>query len=256
MKKLLTLILFVSLSMNAFGWGQKGHDVIAYIAECHLTSTAAKQIDKVLDGHSPVYYANWMDDASHRPEYAYSKTWHYLNVDEGETLETMPKNPKGDVMEAVKEIYTKLKKGGLSHEEEATNLKMLIHLVGDMHQPLHLGRLSDLGGNRRPVTMFGRNTSLHKVWDTQLPESVHKWSYTEWQQQLDRVTKEQREALQAGEVRDWVLEVHEICKEVYDFTPEGARLSYDYVSKYGPTVELQFLRAGLRLARLLNEIYQ
>ena len=69
-------ILFVCLfaTMQAFGWGQKGHDVTAYIAECHLTPKAAKQIDKVLDGHSIVYYANWLDNASHTPEYAYTST--------------------------------------------------------------------------------------------------------------------------------------------------------------------------------------
>lgn len=59
---------------------------------------------------------------------------------------------------------------------------MLIHLVGDMHCPMHLGRLSDLGGNRRPVRFFNRETSLHSVWDTNLPEAVHNWSYTEWKE--------------------------------------------------------------------------
>ena len=256
MKKGLFLILSLLISINAFGWGQKGHDVIAYIAECNVSPSVLAKVEKVLDGHSPVYYANWMDDASNRPEYRYTKTWHYLNVDEGKTLETMPKNPKGDVLEAITSIVEKLKQGGLSHEEEAFNLKMLIHLVGDMHCPMHLGRLSDLGGNRRPVSFFGRNTSLHKVWDSQLPESAHKWSYTEWQQQIDRVTKVEKAAIQRGEVKDWILEVHAICTEIYEFTPEGSRLSYDYVSKYTPIVERQFLRGGLRLARLLNEIYK
>mgnify|MGYP002551487570 CR=1 FL=1 len=59
-------------------------------------------IDKVLNGHSPVYYCNWMDIASHTPEYNYTKTWHYLNIDEGQTLETMPRNPKGDVLTLIK----------------------------------------------------------------------------------------------------------------------------------------------------------
>lgn len=48
------------------------------------------KIDKALNGHSPVYYANWLDIASHTPEYAYTKTWHYRNVDEGKTIDTMP----------------------------------------------------------------------------------------------------------------------------------------------------------------------
>ena len=256
MKKLLLSVCCLLAAQQVLAWGQKGHDVTAYIAECHLTPKAAKKIDKVLGGHSPVYYANWLDNASHTPEYAYSKTWHYLNIDEGYTLDTMPKNPDGDVLEAVTTLVEQLKSGSLSPEEETLALKMLIHLVGDMHCPMHTGRLSDLGGNRRPVTMFGKPTNLHSIFDTAVPEAAHRWSYTEWQQQLDRLSKEEIAAVQAGTPRDWLLETAAICNEIYDFTPEGTKVSYDYVAKYAPVIEQQFLRGGLRLARLLNEIYR
>jgi len=256
MKKLLLLACCLLSTHSVLAWGQKGHDVTAYIAECHLTPKAARKIDKALDGHSPVYYANWLDNASHTPEYAYTSTWHYVNIDEGETLDSMPKNPKGDVLETVTMLVEELKGGNLTPEEETLKLKMLIHLVGDMHCPMHTGRLSDLGGNRRPVMMFSKPTNLHSIWDTSLPEAAHRWSYTEWQRQLDRLSKEEVAEVQAGSPRDWVLETHEICKEIYDFTPEGAKVSYDYIAKYAPVIERQFLRGGLRLARLLNEIYQ
>lgn len=256
MKKLFILFISLFLSVNAFGWGQKGHDVIAYIAECNLTPSVLAKVEKILEGHSPVYYANWMDNASHTPEYSYTKTWHYINIDEGETLESMKKNPKGDVLEAVNSIVEKLKRGALSPEEENFNLKMLIHLVGDMHCPMHAGRLIDKGGNKRPVKMFSRNTNLHSIWDTSLPESAHKWSYSEWQEQIDRLTGDEMVMIQEGTPEDWFKETHKICTEIYDFTPEGAYVSYDYIDKYAPVVELQFLRAGHRLAKLLNEIYK
>ena len=134
-------------------------------ALCTADAEAAQKIDKVLNGHSPVYYCNWMDIASHTPEYNYTKTWHYLNIDEGQTLETMPRNPKGDVLTAVTTLVAELKAGGLAPEAETEKLKMLIHLVGDMHCPMHTGRLSDIGGNQRPVLMFGRITNLHSAWD-------------------------------------------------------------------------------------------
>lgn len=94
MKNLIILLSCLLFAGSVYGWGQKGHDVTAYIAECHLTPEAAQKIDKVLNGHSPVYYCNWMDIASHTPEYNYTKTWHYLNIDEGQTLETMPPEPQ------------------------------------------------------------------------------------------------------------------------------------------------------------------
>ena len=255
MKNIFLLCCWLFAAGNAFGWGQKGHDVTAYIAECHLTPAAAARIDSVLGGHSPVYYANWLDNASHTTEYAYSRTWHYLNIDEGETLESMPRNPKGDVLTAIDSIVERLKAGWMTPEQEAVDLRMLIHLVGDLHCPMHTGRLSDLGGNKRPVLFFGRKTNLHSVWDTSLPDAAHKWSYTEWQQQLDRLDAERTACTQAGTPRDWRLETQAICQEIYDFTPEGTKISYDYIAKYAPVIERQFLRGGLRLARLLNEIY-
>ena len=256
MKRLFVLLVSVVLSVNAFGWGQKGHDVVAYIAECNLAPKAAAKIEKILGGHTPVYYANWLDNASHTKELAYTKTWHYLNIDEGKTFETMEKNKQGDVLVAVNEIYAKLKEGNLSQEEEALNLKMLIHLVGDMHCPMHLGRKSDRGGNRRQIVWFGRGNNLHKIWDTNLPEAAHKWSYSEWQRELDRLPKAEKQAIAAGTPEDWARQTHAICVEIYEAAPEGTKMSYDYVSKYTPVVEQQFLRGGLRLARLLNEIYK
>ncbi len=256
MKKLLIVIWSLLTVCGAYAWGQKGHDITAYIAENHLSPEAAEQIDKILNGHSLVYYANWLDNASHTAQYAYTKTWHYLNVDAGQTLATMPRNAKGDVLTAVTELVEKLKKGDLAPEEEFVTLRMLIHLVGDMHTPMHLGRLSDLGGNRRPVLMFGRQSDLHSVWDSAIPDAAHKWSYSEWQEQTDRLTDDEIVLIQAGEPKDWVEETHAICEKIYEDSPEGVRISYDYIEKYTPVVELQFLRGGYRLARLLNDIYQ
>lgn len=255
MKRLIAVCLGLLLAGEAFAWGQKGHDVTAYVAEKHLTKRAAQRIATVLGGYSPVYFSNWLDSASHTPEYAYTKTWHYLNVDEGETLESMPKNPDGDVLKAVTELVERLKSEALTPSEETLCLKMLIHLVGDMHCPMHAGHLSDLGGNRVPVIYFGEAMNLHSVWDTSLVESAHRWSYTEWQREIDRLSKEDAAKVASGDPADWMQETLELCSEVYASTPEGTKISYDYVSKYAPVIERQFLRGGLRLARLLNEIY-
>ncbi len=255
MKRILFTIIALCSVLTSFGWGQKGHDVVAYIAECNLSPRAYRNVVAVLDGHSPVYYANWLDGASHTPEYAYTKTWHYANVDEGNTYQTQPRNAKGDVVQAVDAIVEKLKSGELSPEEENINLRMLIHLVGDMHCPMHAGRLSDRGGNNVKVRYFGKERKLHAVWDTELVESAHRWSYTEWQREIDRVTKSQCRAIVAGTPLEWFCQTHAVAVEVYKQTPDGSRLSYDYVTLFAPVVEEQLLRGGLRLASILNEIY-
>ena len=95
------LCLALMAALNGFAWGQKGHDVVAYIAENHLTEQTAQRIAEVLGGRSLVYYANWMDNASHTNEYAYTKTWHYVNVDPEEgTYANSKKDVAGDVVTA------------------------------------------------------------------------------------------------------------------------------------------------------------
>lgn len=256
MKRLITILLGLLISSTAFGWGQKGHDVTAAIAERHLTRKAAREVQRVLNGCSPVYVSNWMDNASHTPQYAHTKTWHYFNIAPDGRIETTERLPQGDVLRAVTDLTEQLKSGSLQADEEETALRMLIHLVGDMHCPVHLGRLRDLGGNRREVRFFGRRTNLHSVWDTDLPEAGHRWSHTEWQQQIDRASKAEQQAITAGAPEEWARETHAVCTEVYDATPEGAEISYDYVARFTPVVERQLLRGGLRLAHLLNEIYR
>ncbi len=256
MKKALIIVVALLSYLPSFGWGQKGHDVVAYIAECNLTPEAYQKVVKKLGDHSLVYYANWLDNASYSDQYRYTKTWHYANVDEGYTYDTMPKNEKGDVVTAINGIIAEIKSGKLSAEQENVRLRMLIHLVGDIHCPMHAGHLSDRGGNSVMVKFFNKDTKLHSLWDTALVEAAHKWSYTEWEQQLNRYcTAEQKQKLAQGEAVDWLNESHAIATEIYKATPEKSKVSYDYIAYYAPVIEKRLLSGGLRLARILNELY-
>lgn len=255
MKKIFLFIVIASTALSCFGWGQKGHDVVAFIAEKHLQPEVLAHVEEVLGNKSLVYYSNWLDNASHTEAYAYTKTWHYKNVDADVTYETAPKNKKGDVVEAVKSIVEQLEKGGISAEKENIMLRMLIHLVGDMHQPMHLGHLSDLGGNLHKIKFFKRDNNLHSVWDGSIVDSAHKWSYSEWQSQIDRVSEVERTRLIAGDIDDWAKETYMIASKIYEATPIGSNISYDYVAEWTPVIEQQFLKGGLRLAHLLNIIY-
>ena len=243
-------------ALNAFGWGQKGHDVTAAIAERHLTPAARAAVDSLLEGRSMIYWSNWLDNASHTPEYAYSKTWHYKNVNPDERYEEAYANPAGDVVTAIKSRIEILTDTAAAVPAKAEALKMLVHLVGDMHQPLHMGRSADLGGNRIKVRYFGREQNLHSVWDSALPESAHKWSYTEWADQIDRASLREQRAAVAGSIDDWAKPTIEIANAVYEHTPAGASMSYDEVAQWTPVIERQFLAGGLRLAALLNTIFK
>lgn len=247
-------LLFVSLS--AFGWGQKGHDVTAFIAENHFTLETYNAVTDLLDGKSMVYWANWLDNASHTPEYAYSKTWHYKNIDDGVKFEEAPLHPDGDIVRAIYAQVDILQDPNASKAEKQLALKILAHVMGDLHQPMHMGHASDLGGNRWTVNYFNRDSNLHSVWDSSIPEAAHKWTYTEWNEQINRPTPAQKDLiLENGTPEKWAKETYEICKEIYKTTPQGTKISYDYVSEWTPVVEDQFLKGGLRLADILNSIY-
>lgn len=240
----------------ASAWGQKGHDVVAYIAEKHLSKRTLKRVTEVLDDNSLVYVANWMDNASHTDEYAYTKTWHYVNVDPDEgSYNNSTKTSSGDVVTAITGIVERIKSGTLTDEQERAELMMLIHLVGDMHCPMHAGMKSDRGGNGTKVKYFGKQRNLHSVWDSEIVESAHRWSYSEWQQQVDRASRKEQKRIAQGCPNDWIEETVLLVRDIYARSSTGENLSYDYVAHYAPVVEQQLLKGGIRLAKILEELY-
>ena len=257
MKKILTSVALSSLlAVNAFGWGQKGHDTVAYIAEQHLTPATEAVIDSLLDGYSLVYWANWLDNASHTEDYEYTITWHYKNIDKGKTFENAPKIKEGNIVDALYDQIEILNDTAAGKDDKVLALKMVVHFLGDIHQPLHMGRATDRGGNYHNVRFFKNGTNLHSVWDSKLLESAHAWSHTEWQREIDRLKPEgMNEIIMGGSPDIWGKESYEICSEIYETTPETTNLEYDYIAKWTPTIEMQLLKGGLRLADVLNSVF-
>ena len=255
MKRIILNLAMAAITLSAMAWGQKGHDVTAYIAEQHLTPTTKAAVEKLFDGKSIVYWANWLDNASHTREYAYTSTWHYKNIDSDVRYEEAPANPAGDAVTAIKAQIETLTDPGTTDQQKSLALKILVHVTGDIHQPMHLGHTTDLGGNRITVKYFGRDNKLHSIWDTNIVESARKWSYTEWQQQIDRANEAMQAAIISGSIDDWAKETAQIATQVYEEMPVGASVSYNEVARWTPVIEDQFLRGGLRLAHLLNKIF-
>ena len=216
----LTIAVMALTALPAFPWGQKGHDTVAFIAENHLTPVAREKAGNLIGGKSIVYHSNWLDNASHTPEYAFTKTWHYKMW--------TPTRPSAAPVRSRKAMWSgpSTNRPKYSAILEATDsakslaLKIVVHLVGDIHQPMHLGRRSDLGGNRGKCQVFQNQANLHSVWDSRILESGHKWSYTEWQQQIDRATPEETaEILSLNNADKWGEETYCIAKKIYETTP-------------------------------------
>jgi len=131
---------------------------------------------------------------------------------------------------------------------------MLVHLIGDLHQPMHVGRLEDKGGNDIQLQWFGRGTNLHKLWDANMIDD-YGMGYTELADNLPRLSKEEIRAVQKGDVHDWVEESHDLANVLYASVETGEKLGYAYGYKYWNLVEQQLQRGGLRLAKVLNELF-
>lgn len=105
------------------------------------------------------------------------------------------------------------------------------------------------------IHYFGKEKNLHGIWDTDVLEGGHKWSYEEWATEIDRLNRRQIKEICKGSVDDWARETFAIATEVYSSTPQGSKLSYDYQARWTPVIEQQLLRGGLRLAHLLNSVF-
>jgi hypothetical protein len=244
-----------SSSDDAVFWGKNGHRVTGKIAEKHLTRKAKKSIDKILKGKSLAFVSTYADEIKSDRKYSKYYPWHYVNMNLDQTYEQAEKNPEGDLVTGIDTCIAILKDKNSTDEEQNFHLKMLVHFMGDLHQPMHIGQKEDKGGNSIQVEWFGSGTNLHSVWDSKM---IDDWemSYEELADNADSLSKKQLEAIEKGSIVDWVNEVHIVTKEVYNSVKVGENLRYNYSYDHFETVRAQLQRGGIRLAKVLNEIYK
>src|SRR5687768_10871221 len=182
--KLFFIVLMVSyLPLQGYAWGVIGHRVVGEIASYHLTAKAKKEIARILGTESIAMASNWADFYKSDPAYDYLYNWHFININDSlsrdQFLERLKKDTAVDAYTKVNMIVDSLKGKKLGAEKKLLYLRLLIHIVGDLHQPMHVARQDDLGGNRVRVQWFNQPSNLHRVWDEQLLE-FQQLSYTEY----------------------------------------------------------------------------
>ena len=264
MRKFLILsVLAVSFlfPFELLAWGMTGHRVVAQIADQNIKSSTRKKINKLLDNMPVAYWANWPDfiKSDKTGEYDHTHIWHYVNAPGNLSKEDFIayiKNVKQDnIYKEITLLERTIADKVSSVQQKRVALYFLVHLMGDAHQPMHVGREDDLGGNRISVLWFNDKSNLHAVWDGKLIDYM-KYSYTEYANLLNTISKEKKKALQSGTLEDWLYESHCVANEIYSSVNNEDRLSYDYAYKYTDVVELQLQRGGLRLAAILDRIFQ
>jgi hypothetical protein len=251
MRKLLLFLIFNATALQVSGWGATGHRVTGYIANKYLNKKARKALEQILEGQSLAMASTWMDEIRSDSTYDYMSDWHWVTIPDGLSYEQTEKNPKGDVIATLERVIEELKSGKFSGREETERIKILIHLIGDIHQPLHVGR-PDRGGNNIKVTWFRSESNLHSVWDDGMIDGT-KLSYTEFAESLQPPTAATLSAWQSSSVRDWATESVSYRKQIYDIG--DGRLWYEYSYRNIGTVRERLHQAGIRLAHVLNQIY-
>ena len=127
--------------------------------------------------------------------------------------------------------------------------------MGDLHQPMHVGRAEDLGGNLIQLTFNRDQTNLHSLWDTKLVD-YQRYSYKEFAKVLDYKSKEEIQKIQSGTLENWLFDSYMKANRIYTQTKPNGVYSYDYNYKFSGLLEEQLLAGGLRLAKVLDEILQ
>lgn len=259
-KFLLFLVLTSVLSVSAFAWGTTGHRIVGQIADSYLTSKAKAAIKKILETESVAIASNWADFVKSDTAYNYLYNWHFINLKAGMDKTAFTAYLKNDT---ATDAYTKLnflikelKKKNLAPDKKKMYLYLLIHITGDIHQPMHVSRAEDQGGNKIKVQWFNEPTNLHSVWDDKLIE-LQKLSYTEYTANINHSTLAGRQLLQKQPTTEWFFESYELANKIYSGITEpeqklGYRYNYDNIAM----LNQQLLKGGIRLAGLLNEIFK
>lgn len=246
---------------KALAWGAEGHRVAGQIAESYLTPKAHKAVQEILNGQSVAMESNWADFIKSDPNYNYLSSWHYVDFDKAydypQMQEFLKHDTNTDAYTKLNFLITELKKKELSRANRLLYLRMLIHIVEDVHQPMHTAHTEDKGGNDIKVN-WGNNpnpTNLHAVWDSQLIE-FQQLSYTEYAAWINHSTATQRADWQKAPISKWLYESNQLAEKIYTDTKNGDTINpYKYTFNNIETVNRQLLKAGVRLAGILNSIF-
>jgi hypothetical protein len=256
------IVLFTALCYLPFAgmaWGVLGHRIVGQIADSYLTKKTKKAIAAILGNESVAMCSNWPDFIKSDPAYNYLYNWHYINIKGGLTEDSirnyLATDTATDAYTKINFLTTQLKNKNLEQGKKIMYLRLLIHIVGDVHQPLHVGHADDQGGNKVKVIWFSEPSNLHTVWDTKLID-FQVLSYTEYATAINFTTKESRRAMQEKPVSDWIVESYKLAEKIYgDIKEPDQKLSYAYNFQYVDILNSQLLKGGVRLAGLLNEIF-
>ena len=289
MKTLALQCLLLLLPVAAHAWGDEGHEIIALIAWNYLDPSVREKVTLLLSSDSShltaddgiAAEATWADRlrdtdrSTDKAHYDATREWHYVDIELGDpdidaACFAHPRLPSGIyasagpahicIVDKINEFRRELADPRLPQSERLAALQFLLHLIGDLHQPLHAGDDHDRGGNDKRVEALGmRAGTLHHYWDTVFVERLGEHSATVAQALIADISPGQQREWRSGRPAAWAMQSFALAHKVaYGELPRPDAagrylLGETYVRDATATVRLQLERAGVRLAQVLNE---
>ncbi|MDQ7947407.1 MAG: S1/P1 nuclease [Pedobacter sp.] len=259
LKHIFSPTLFI-LSILFISWGYTGHRTIGLIAESQLSPSAKNAIKQLLGDTSLADACTWADDARREPQFRETANWHFLNLPLGLNFEGLKKFIDTTGKENIYSAYFQAQKTLIdpksTKQQQVYALKFVLHFVGDIHQPMHISRAEDKGGNTIQLNYDGKGTNLHSLWDTKMLEKAGL-DYTQLAAKYSQVAPSQIKQWQKDDVIQWIWESYQISSTLYAEvdTMKKRSIGDDYYQSHLPIVERRLQQAGIRLAGILNKIY-
>lgn len=259
--KSLYFIFAIGISLILISWGYTGHRTIGLITENHLSATAKANIKSLLGDTSIAEACTWADDARKEPQYANTANWHFLNLPLGLTFDEFKTYidtlKKENVYSALSNAEKQLTDKNAPKQQKVDALKFLMHFVGDLHQPMHISREEDKGGSTIQLNYNEKGTNLHSLWDTRMLE-FEGLTYTQLASKFDSISEADIKQWQSDPIVLWMWESYQISSALYAEVEQMDKRVIDdaYYQKHMPTVKKRMQQAAIRLAGLLNKIYQ
>jgi hypothetical protein len=246
---------------DALAHGPEGHLIAGRAAAPLLCPRAAAEVARLGGGEDLGELGLWADRIRSDEAYAHAAPWHYVNVPDGASIDDHVTPPEGDILWAIGHFRERLGDEGLDDRERGEALRFLVHFVVDLHQPLHVGRAEDRGGNAVSVIYEGETINLHGFWDTQavalarqdveragIPLAAH----------LSRVAGAAATTMVDDSLLDheiWAAESLAYRSTVYSFGTAGRELSAEYLDEAAGLTRFRLELAAARLAATLNSIF-
>jgi hypothetical protein len=259
MPKIVPRLFALVLSAALLSWGVTGHRTIGQIASGHLSPQAKAAIHELIGDTTLAGISTWADEVRGQPAYRSTAPWHYINLPLGLGFADFEVKVKGmtqdNVYSALQQQERILGSSASTRPQKVEALKFIVHFVGDLHQPMHVSREEDKGGNTIQLNYDGNGTNLHALWDSKLIDH-QGLTYEQMAEKYDHATPAQIKQWQSDPLIQWIWESYQASSKLYEEIDAMKSRAIDdsYYQAHIAIVEDRIEKAGIRLAGVLNDI--